>query len=185
MATKQWSIDPSHSEIQFKVKHLMITTVTGSFGTFEGSVETGGDNFEGAKVRFTADVASINTNSADRDTHLRSADFFETETHPKMTFESTGLKKVDDEEYELTGNLTIKGVTNTVKLKAEFGGIGQDPWGNTKAGFSLNGKLSRKDFGLNWNAALETGGVLVSDEVKLVGEIQLVKAAEVEAAQAA
>ena len=185
MATKQWSIDPSHSEIQFKVKHLMITTVTGSFGAFEGSVETEDDKFDNARVRFTADVASIDTNSADRDNHLRSADFFETAKYPKMSFESTGLKKVEGEEYELTGNLTIKDVTKPVKLKAEFGGIGQDPWGNTKAGFSLNGKINRKDFGLNWNAALETGGVLVSDEVKLIAEIQLVKAAEASVAQAA
>lgn len=177
MATTQWTIDPAHSEIQFKVKHLMITTVTGSFGTFSGGAETEGDNFENARIHFTAEIASINTNSPDRDTHLRSADFFEAETHPKLTFESTGMQRKSDEEYLLTGNLTIKGTPQPVTLKAEFGGIGTDPWGNTKAGFSLSGKISRKDFGLTWNAALETGGVMVSDEVRLLAEVQLVKAA--------
>ena len=177
MATTQWSIDPAHSEIHFKVKHLMITNVTGSIGTFTGGAETDGDDFENARVHFSADMASINTNAPDRDTHLRSADFFEVEKYPKLTFESTSMKKTSDDEYELTGNLTIKDVTKPVTLKAESGGINKDPWGNMKAGFSLTGKLNRKDFGLTWNAALETGGVLVSDDVRLIIEAQLVKAA--------
>ncbi len=178
MAATQWSIDPAHSEIQFKVKHLMITTVTGSFGTFSGGAETDGDDFENARIHFSADIASINTNSADRDGHLQSADFFDAATHPKMTFESTSMTKKDDEEYELKGTLTIKGQSQPVTLKAEFGGIGKDPWGNTKAGFSLSGKINRKDFGLTWNAALETGGVMVSEDVRLLAEVQLVKAAQ-------
>ena len=177
METTKWSIDPAHSEIHFKVKHLMITNVTGSLGTFSGTAETVGDNFENAKISFSADMASINTNAPDRDTHLRSADFFEVDKYPKLTFESTSMKKVSGDEYELTGNLTIKDVTRPITLKAESGGMNTDPWGNSKAGFSLNGKLNRKDFGLTWNAALETGGMLVGDEVKLLIEVQLVKAA--------
>ena len=176
MATTKWTIDPAHSEIQFKVKHLMITTVTGSFGTFTGGAETEGDDFENARVDFSADVASINTNSTDRDNHLRSADFFDAENHAQLTFEGK-LNKKSDDEYALTGNLTLKGTTQPVTLKAEFGGIGTDPWGNTKAGFSLSGKINRKDFGLSWNAALETGGVMVSEDVRLLAEVQLVKAA--------
>jgi polyisoprenoid-binding protein YceI len=123
-------------------------------------------------------VATINTNSPDRDNHLRSADFFDAENHAQLTFEGTDMKKKGDDEYELTGDLTIKGQTQPVTLKAEFGGIGTDPWGNTKAGFSLSGKINRKDFGLSWNAALETGGVMVSEDVRLLAEVQLVKSAQ-------
>lgn len=177
MATTKWSIDPAHSEIQFKVKHLMITNVTGSFGTFTGGAETEGDDFENASIHFSADMSTISTNSPDRDNHLKSADFFEVEKYPHMTFQSTSVKKVDGDEYELVGNLTIRDVTKPVTLRAEFSGINKDPWGQTKAGFSLHGKLNRKDFGLTWNASLETGGVLVSDEVKLLAEIQVVKSA--------
>jgi polyisoprenoid-binding protein YceI len=178
MATTKWSIDPAHSEIQFKVKHMMITTVTGSFGSFSGGAETDStDSFENARVYFTAETSSINTNAPDRDNHLRSGDFFESEKYPQIKFESTSVRQVDGDEYELEGNLTIKDVTKPVKLKAEFGGIGKDPWGNTKAGFSLSGKINRKEFGLTWNAALETGGVLVSEDVRLIAEVQLLQAA--------
>jgi polyisoprenoid-binding protein YceI len=178
MAKTHWAIDPAHSEIQFKVKHMMITTVTGSFGKFKGGAETDGDDFENADIHFSAETASIDTNAPDRDNHLRSADFFESEKHPELTFTSTGMKPKSDDLYELTGILTIKGVSHPVTLKAEFGGIGKDPWGNTKAGFSLSGKINRHDFGLKWNAALETGGVLVSEDVKLLAEVQLLKAAQ-------
>ena len=177
MAATQWSIDPAHSEIQFKIRHLMITNVTGSFGTFAGGAETEGDDFSNAKVNFSADIASINTNSTDRDTHLKSADFFDADTYPKLSFESTGMTKKSDDEYELTGNMTIRDTTKPVTFTVEAGGITKDPWGNTKAGFSLSGKINRKDFGLTWNAALETGGVMVSEDVKLMAEVQLVKAA--------
>lgn len=169
MATK-WNLDTTHSEITFKVRHMMISNVKGAFNTFTAEVEAEDDTFKNAKVSATINVDSIDTNNADRDTHLKSADFFNVEQNPTITFESASL--ADD----VTGHLTINGVTKPVQLEVEFGGINQDPWGNTKAGFTFEGKIKRSDFGLNWNAALETGGVLVSDEVKIAGELQFVKA---------
>lgn len=168
MATK-WNLDTAHSEITFKVRHMMISNVKGAFNTFTAEVEAEDDTFKNAKVSATINVDSIDTNNADRDTHLKSADFFNVEQNPTITFESASL--ADD----VTGHLTINGVTKPVQLEVEFGGINQDPWGNTKAGFTFEGKIKRSDFGLNWNAALETGGVLVSDEVKIAGELQFVK----------
>ncbi len=175
MTKTKWNLDPTHSEIQFKVKHLMITTVTGYFKEFSAVAETDGDDFSGANISFEAKTASIDTNNSDRDAHLKSGDFFDSENHPELTFRSTDLKKVDEENYELHGEMTIKGVTKPLTLKAEFGGIQKDPWGNQKAGFSLSGKINRKDWGLTWNATLESGGVLVSDEVRIFCEIQLAK----------
>ena len=168
MATK-WNLDTTHSEITFKVRHMMISNVKGAFNTFTAEVEAEDDTFKNAKVSATIQTDSIDTNNADRDTHLKSADFFNTEQNPTITFESASL--ADD----VTGHLTINGVTKPVQLEVEFGGINQDPWGNTKAGFTFEGKIKRSDFGLNWNAALETGGVLVSDDVKIAGELQFVK----------
>ena len=168
MATK-WNLDTTHSEITFKVRHMMISNVKGAFNTFTAEVEAEDDTFKNAKVSATIQTDSIDTNNADRDTHLKSADFFFLEQNPTITFESASL--ADD----VTGHLTINGVTKPVQLEVEFGGINQDPWGNTKAGFTFEGKIKRSDFGLNWNAALETGGVLVSDEVKIAGELQFVK----------
>ncbi len=172
MKTTKWIIDPEHSEIQFKVKHMMITTVTGSFKEFSSEVETEGKDFTTARIRFEAATSSIFTNAEQRDAHLRSADFFDAENFPVMSFVSSRLEKIDDESWQLSGDLTIRGVTNPVKLDVEFGGVGKDPWGNTKAGFSLSGKINRKDWGLNWNAALEAGGVLVSDDVRIFCEVQ-------------
>ena len=169
MATK-WNLDTTHSEITFKVRHMMISNVKGTFNTFTAEVEAEDDTFKNAKVSATIQTDSIDTNNADRDTHLKSADFFNVEQNPTITFESDSL--ADD----VTGHLTINGVTKPVQLEVEFGGINQDPCGNTKAGFTFEGKIKRSDFGLNWNAALETGGVLVSDEVKIAGELQFVKA---------
>ena len=177
METTKWTIDPSHSEIQFKVKHMMITTVTGSFKEFSSEVETQGDDFSTAKIKFQAATSSVFTNSDQRDQHLRSADFFDVEKYPELKFESTSLEKVDDESFTLNGNLTIRDITKPVKLDVEVGGIGKDPWGNLKAGFSLTGKINRKEWGLNWNAALEAGGVLVSDDVRIFCEVQYSKQA--------
>ena len=174
MSTTNWAIDASHSEMQFKVKHLVITTVTGNFKEFSGTV-VAGDTFENAKINFEANVDSINTNSEQRDGHLKSGDFFETEKYPKLTFSSTGFTKKSDEAYELHGDLTIKDETRPVTLAVEYNGIAKDPWGNVKAGFEVNGKINRKDFGLNWNALTEAGGALVSEEVKLHANIQLVQ----------
>lgn len=173
MAKTKWALDPAHSEIQFKVKHMMITTVTGKFGSFNVEVAADKDDFSDADISFSAETASVDTGSEQRDGHLRSADFFDTEKYPVMKFEATSFSP---EKSELQGNLTIKNVTKPVKLEAEFGGVGKDPWGNTKAGFTLSGKINRKEWDLNWNAALEAGGVLVSEDVKLLGEIQLSKA---------
>ncbi|MCU0416216.1 MAG: YceI family protein [Cytophagaceae bacterium] len=175
MATT-WTLDPTHSEVQFKVKHLMVSNVTGSFGDFSASAESNDDTFENAGVSFSAKIDSISTGNEQRDGHLKSGDFFDAEKFPTISFNSTSFDKKGD-DYILKGNLTIKDVTKPVELAVEFNGIGKDPWGNIKAGFSVNGKINRNDFGLTWNAALETGGVLVSEEVKLLAEIQLVKQA--------
>ena len=173
----KWVLDPTHSEILFKVKHLMITNVKGEFRNFSAEVLSAGNDFTTASINVSIDAASVFTNNEDRDNHLKSADFFDTDQHKELTFKATALKKVDDDEYKLTGLLTINGVTNEITLDAEFGGINKDPWGNEKAGFSIEGKINRKDWGLNWNAALETGGVLVSEEVKISAEVQFVKQA--------
>ncbi|WP_247235593.1 YceI family protein [Telluribacter sp. SYSU D00476] len=176
MATIKWSVDPTHSEVQFKVKHLMITTVTGYFQNFHVEAETSDEQFTSAEqVVFTADVNSINTNNDQRDTHLKSADFFDAENHGEIRFEGTSYTHTGDDDYELQGNLTIRGITKPVTVKVEFGGIVVDPYGQTKAGFTINGKISRKEFGLTWNAVTEAGSVVVSDEIKLQAEIQLVK----------
>lgn len=175
MAQTTWTLDPSHSELLFKVKHLMITNVKGEFRSFDAKVVTDGDDFGTASVTLDIDPSSIFTNSDDRDKHLRSADFFDVENRKEMRFESTGMRKIDDENYVLQGVLTMKGVSKDVELDVEFGGMMKDPYGNEKVGFSLNGTINRKDWGLNWNAALETGGVLVSDEVRLSADVQFVK----------
>ena len=169
MSTK-WNLDPTHSEITFKVRHMMISNVKGEFKNFNVDLESEDENFKNVKANATIDTSSISTNNTDRDNHLKSAEFFNAEAHPQITFETDSLN--DD----ITGNLTINGVTKPVKLDVDFGGINVDPWGQTKAGFSFEGKIKRSDFGLNWNAALEAGGVMVSDEVKIAGELQFVKA---------
>ena len=172
----KWVLDAAHSEIGFKVKHLMLTNVKGEFKTFEASIYTTGDDFMSAEIDFWLDPASVDTRSADRDGHLRSADFFDVENHKQISFVANTYEAVDnDGSYELYGDLTIKGITHRIKLDVEFGGVMTDPWGNKKAGFTINGKINRKDFGLNWNAALEAGGVLVSDEVRISCEVQLMK----------
>lgn len=175
MAATKWTLDPAHSEILFKVKHMMITNVKGEFRKFTAELNSDGKDFIADSIKVNIDASSIFTNSDDRDTHLKSADFFDVENYKELTFAGASLKKIDDENFQLKGNLTIKGISKEVVLDVEFGGINKDPWGNEKAGFSLNGKINRKDWGLTWNAALETGGVLVSDEVKLSAEVQFVK----------
>lgn len=171
-----WNIDPTHSEIQFKVKHLVISTVTGYFRSFNGTVATEGDSFEGAKITFEADIDSVDTNNEDRDTHLKSDDFFNAEKFPKMKFESTSFKNTGGDNYELTGNMTIRDVTKEITLDVIHGGTVEDPYGQTKAGFELNGSLNRKEFGLKWSAVTEAGSVVVGDEVKLLMNVQVVEA---------
>jgi polyisoprenoid-binding protein YceI len=174
----KWSIDPAHTEIGFKVKHLMITNVKGTFKEFDGSIYTTEENFMTSEIDFWINPASIDTGDAKRDEHLKSSDFFDVENHKQITFVGNTYEKVDNNSYELYGDLTIKGITKQVKLDVEFGGVMKDPWGNEKAGFSINGKINRKDWGLEWNAALETGGVLVSDDIKISCEVQLLKSNE-------
>ena len=173
MKTTKWAIDPTHSEITFKVKHLMISNVKGEFRTFQANID--GEDFTNSIISANIDASSISTNNNDRDTHLKSPDFFEVEKYPEITFVSKSIKKVDDDEYQLVGDLTIKGTTKEITLDTEFGGFMKDPYGNEKAGFSISGKLNRKDFGLNWNAALEAGGEMVGNEIKINAEVQFVK----------
>ncbi|MES2764703.1 MAG: YceI family protein [Bacteroidota bacterium] len=176
--TTTWKIDPAHSEIQFKVKHLMITTVTGYFRTFDATVETDGEDFTKAtKIEFSADINSIETNNEMRDTHLKSADFFDAENHAQLKFVGKGYQGSGD-EATLNGDLTIRGITKPVVLKVEFGGMMVDPYGQTKAGFTLDTKVSRKEFNLMWNGMTEAGQVVVSDEVKIHCEVQLTKQAD-------
>ena len=174
-AKTTWVIDPSHSEIAFKVKHLMISNVKGSFSEFSGQLVTDGDDFSTSEISFQINPASITTGAIDRDGHLKSPDFFDVENFKEITFSSGKLAKTDEDEFALSGDLAIKGVSHPVKLKVEYGGLMTDPWGNVKAGFNINGKINRKDFGLTWNAALEAGGVLVGDEIRLNLDVQLLQ----------
>lgn len=166
---KKMTIDQSHSEIGFKVRHLMISTVRGNFGTFGGEINENGD------LTFHINVDSINTNNSDRDNHLKGEDFFDVVNHPVITFVS---KNVDVHSKTITGNLTVKGVTKEVTMNSEYNGASVDPWGNTKHGFEVSGKINRSDFGLTWNAPLEAGGVLVSDEVTITLDLQLMETVE-------
>ena len=176
-ATK-WVLDPTHSEVQFKIKHLVISTVTGSFKTFAGSLQsTGNDGFANGNVEFTLDVNSIDTNQEQRDAHLKSEEFFDAATHPQIKFESTAFAKTGDDTYQIAGNLTVKGVTKPVTLEAEYGGSAVDFYGNHKAGFEVTGKINRKEFGLTWGAVTEAGSIVVGDDVKLIGNVQFVKQA--------
>ena len=175
MAKSTWVIDPTHSEIGFKVKHMMFTNVSGKFNTFTASIENDDNQFETSTIKFEADINSIDTNNTDRDNHLKSADFFEAEKFSKLSFTSSEIKKIGDNEFQIVGELTLKDVTKTITLETEYSGLMLDPWGNTKAGLSISGKINRKEFGLTWNAALETGGVLVGEEVKLFVEAQFLR----------
>jgi len=173
----KWTIDLSHSKIGFRVKHLMISNVQGTFRQFEGQVITDGDDFSTSVISISINSASVDTEIADRDTHLKSADFFDIANYPKITFEGKGLKDLGDDMYELRGDLTIKGVKKEIVLSVEYGGLVTDPWGNVKAGFSITGKINRKEWGLNWNVALEAGGVLAGEEVKIICDVEWAKSA--------
>ncbi|GAA5039951.1 polyisoprenoid-binding protein [Marivirga lumbricoides] len=175
MATTKWNIDPTHSEVQFKVKHLVISTVTGQFNKFEGSIESDGENFDGASASFQLDINSISTNVADRDAHLKSDDFFSAEKFPHIKF-SNGILTKKGDDFKLVGDLTIKDITKFVTLDVEYGGSMTDGYGQNKAGFEVNGKINRKEFGLTWSMVTEAGGVVVGDDVRLHLNIQAVKA---------
>lgn len=176
MANTVWNIDPTHSEIGFKVKHMMFTNVSGKFNDYTSTIINTEEGFESSEISFTAKVASIDTNNVDRDNHLRSGDFFEVEKYEDLSFTSTGIQKKSANDYVITGMMTIKGVAKEVVFNAEYSGQMTDPWGNTKIALSLEGKINRKEFGLGWNTVLETGGVLVGEEIKLFAEVQFAKA---------
>lgn len=169
-----WAIDPTHSEVNFKVKHLVISTVTGSFNKFEGSLSSENEDFSDADASFSLDVSSIDTNVADRDAHLKSDDFFAAEKYPSIQLTNGKLVKRND-NYELVGHLTIRNITKEVNLPVELGGVMVDPYGQTKAGFEINGVINRKEFGLTWSAVTEAGGIVVGDDIKLNLNIQVVK----------
>jgi polyisoprenoid-binding protein YceI len=176
MATTKWVLDPTHSEVEFKIKHMMISTVTGTFGKFNATVETEGEDFTTAKVTFTIDVDSINTKNEQRDGHLKSVDFFDVANFPEIKFVATKYDNVDnDGSYEVYGDLTVRDITRSEKFDAEFGGVIKDPWGNTRAGITISGKINRKQFGLTWSGATETGSLIVSEDVKIHVALEFVK----------
>lgn len=177
MANTKWVLDPTHSELGFKIKHLMISSVSGLFKNFEAEVEMNEADFSLAQINLTADVASISTNNEQRDLHLRTSDFFEVEKYPELKFRSTKVEKMDSDTFALYGELTLKGVTKPVKLNVEYNGVTKDPWGGERAGFVVAGKINRSDWGVSFNGVLETGGVMLSEEVRINSEIQLVKQA--------
>ncbi len=177
----KWTIDPAHSDIAFKIRHLMIAHVKGSFKTFDASIYTSEKDFTTAVIDLWIDTASITTGDEKRDEHLKSAEFFDVENHKQITFTSSNIEKPEsDGKHELWGELTMKGVTKNVKLNVEFGGIMKDPWGNEKAGFTVTGKINRTDWGLVWNATIETGGIMLGEEVKISCEVELTNAGEKE-----
>lgn len=175
MAT--YKIDVDHSDIMFKVKHLMISTATGIFKKFDATLDVNEENFTEAKVYFEADVDSVDTKNEQRDGHLKSDDFFNAEQFPKMTFKSTSIQKTGDGEFKLIGDLTIRDITKPIELKVEYNGSTKDPWGQERMGFEVSGKINRKEFGLRWNAVTEAGGLVVSDDVKLALNVEMVKQA--------
>ena len=175
MAT--YTIDPAHTEVTFKIRHLMISNVTGHFTKFSGKMESSKDDFTDADINFEADIDSIDTNNEQRDGHLKTGDFFDAAQYPKLVFQSTSFDKVSGEIYKLNGNLTLHGVTKPITMSAELGGAAKDLYGNSRIAFEISGSIHRKEYGLEWNAALETGGVALSDEVKLLLNVQLIKQA--------
>jgi polyisoprenoid-binding protein YceI len=180
MSKTKWVLDPTHSELGFKIKHLMITNVSGFFNSFQMDVagDTDDNDFSKAKIRLQADMNSIHTNNEQRDAHLRNSDFFEADKHPEMIFESTKTEQVDKENFHLYGNLTLKNITRPVQLNVEYSGITKDPWGGERAGFTVTGKIKRSEWGVNFNGVLETGGAILGEEVKIHSEIELVKQTE-------
>src|SRR5258706_4571843 len=180
MSTTKWVLDPTHSELHFKVKHLMISTLTGQFNKFNATVETEGDDFSTAKVNFTADVNSISTNNEQRDAHLKNGDFFDIDNHPQIIFEGNRLEKINEEEYKIYGTLTMRGKSNPIALLVEHGGTTVDPWGNTRSGFSVSGKIKRSDYGISFGIISETGNIALGDEVKISANAQFVMQKELQ-----
>jgi polyisoprenoid-binding protein YceI len=177
MERTKWAFDPTHSELSFKIKHLMIANVSGSFTGFDVEMESDGEDLASASIRARVQMNSINTKNLQRDEHLRQSDFFEVEKYPEMEFRSTSIEKLDSSNYLLHGNLKLKGITHPVVLNVEYGGLTKDPWGGERAGFAVTGKINRSQWGISFNSILETGGLALGEEVKINSEIQLVKQA--------
>jgi polyisoprenoid-binding protein YceI len=177
MENSKWAVDTAHSSVDFSIRHMMISKVKGSFDSFEAQIDADPQDLTSANIQVSIDVSSIDTKNTDRDAHLRTADFFDVENNPKLTFESTSITKKGDGEYSVNGNVNLHGVTRPETFTVSFEGAGKDPWGNEKVGFSATGTLKRSDYGLTYNAALETGGVLLGDDVKVSIEIQASKQA--------
>ncbi|MFJ7831980.1 YceI family protein [Peribacillus sp. NPDC097284] len=177
MAKTKWIVDPTHSAIEFSVKHMMIAKVKGSFNKFDANISADPTDLTTAEIDFTVDLSSIDTRNTDRDNHLRSADFFDVEKNPELIFKATDIKKTDDDEYAVTGDVTLHGVTREETFVMTFEGQGKDPWGTEKAGFSGKGKVKRSDYGLTYNAALETGGVLIGDQITISIDIEAAREA--------
>jgi polyisoprenoid-binding protein YceI len=177
MAKTKWALDVAHSSVDFAIRHMMVSKVKGNFQTFEANIDADPEDLTTATIEFSVDVNSVDTRSEDRDKHLRSADFFDVENHPKMTFKSTKIEKTSPGEYEVTGDLTIRGTTRPETFAVSYEGSGKDPWGNEKVGFEAHGSISRSEYGLTWNAALETGGVLLADQVQITLDVQASKQA--------
>ncbi|HTL09559.1 MAG TPA: YceI family protein [Chitinophagaceae bacterium] len=177
MATTKWILDSTHSELGFKIKHLMISNVSGAFKSFTAEATTEGTDFSTAKINLRAEMASISTNNDQRDAHLRNSDFFEVEKYPELIFQSTSIQKKADDAFALQGNLTMKGITKPVTLQVEFNGLAKDTWGNEKAGFLVSGKINRNDWGVSFNGILETGALALGEDVRIIAEIQFIKQA--------
>ncbi|MFA5418121.1 MAG: YceI family protein [Bacteroidales bacterium] len=173
--TTNWEFDKAHTSVEFSIDHMVISEVTGKFTDFTGTIASDNEDFTNANIEFYIEVKSINTENSDRDDHLRGTDFFDAEKYPQITFVSTSFTKKSGNNYALSGNLTMHGVTKSVSFDVKYGGTVVDPWGNTKAGFKLTGKLDRKDYGLTWNNALETGGLVVGEEVTITARVELLK----------
>ncbi len=180
--TTTWAIDPLHSEVLFKIKHLVISTITGSFRKFDGKMTADGDDFNNAKINFTIDVKSIDTNQPQRDEHLQKADFFDADLYPQITFESTSFVKISDSDYKMDGNLTLRGVTKPIELNVEYGGSEDNGHGIMKHGFEVTGIVNRKQFGMTWNKTLDSGGLGLGEDIKLIANIQVSKVVEEAAA---
>lgn len=176
--TTKWVLDSTHSELGFKIKHLMISNVSGLFQNFSAEVSTIGTDFSTAQISFTGEMASISTRNEQRDAHLRSSDFFAIEQYPQFSFTSSKIEPISEDDFTLFGELTLKGVSKPVSLQVSFNGIHADPWGGERAGFVVQGKINRSDWGINFNSALETGGLMLGEEVKINSDIQLVKSAQ-------
>ncbi len=177
MTNTKWAVDATHSSVDFSVKHMMISKVKGAFHDFDAVIDADPTDLTTADIEFTVKMESVDTRNTDRDNHLRSADFFDVENHPTLTFKSKNIVKKDEDEYSVTGDLTLHGVTRPETFTVTFEGQGKDPWGNEKVGFSAEGKINRSEYGLTYNAALETGGVLVGDQIKISLQVQAAKQA--------